>query len=794
MGFLDLMRKRLILLCVWLAFCVGVAPVVAPQVFSGVAQAATISSVVINGNQRVENETVLSYMQLGAGDQFDDELIDESIKALFQTGLFRDVSITRQGSRLVITVSENPLINLVNFEGNEEIDDETLLKEVELRERIIFTRARVASDTRRVIALYRKQGFYNVSIVPKQIRLPDNRMNLVFEVNEGGKTHINTINFEGNNSFSDGDLRDVIASKEKSRLLWFLRNTTHDPDRLNFDKELLRRHYLKNGYADVQIVSADAALADDGDGFTLNFVIEEGARYSIADVAVNIGEAELEPEALKQQVRTGVGDTYDASKVDRSVEKLTLEASNQGFVFAKVNPRVERNGDGNTLNLTYDIVEGPRVYIERIDIIGNTRTLDHVIRRELRLFEGDAYNRALVERGRRRLTALDYFERIDFREEEGSAPDKVRLIVEVVEKSTGSLTFSVGYSSVETVVGSVGVSERNLFGRGWQAKLNTTLSFKKQQVDFSFTEPYFMGMPIAAGIDVFATKTDNQNASSYSSEQIGGALRVGFRLDEYSSVNLKYLLAWRDVSAVNVATSSPAVIEEDGSTLKSALGATYTYDDLDNPQRPTSGLRAQLETEVAGLGGDTYYGSVEGHLWWFYPFFDEKVVLKLEANAGHIEGFNGKDVPLQDRFFKGADTFRGFAKSGLGPKQIGNDGVYDSIGASTYAIATAEVTFPLWGIPETWGLEGAVFTDVGTVFGTNEQSIAASVGNCVGNAAVPYNGPCTVSDSSALRAAIGAGLVWQSPFGPLRIDAAYPILKEDFDQTEKFRFSIGTRF
>jgi outer membrane protein insertion porin family len=538
------MRNRLISLCVLVALCVMVLPIVAPYVVTGSAQAAAISNVVINGNQRVENETVLSYMQLGVGDQFDDELIDESIKALFQTGLFRDVSVVRQGSSLVITVSENPLINLVNFEGNEEIDDETLQKEIEVRERIIFTKARIASDTRRVIALYRKQGFYNVSVVPKQIRLADNRINLVFEVNEGGKTHVRAINFEGNNSFSDGDLRDVIATKVKSKLLWFLRNTTHDPDRLNFDKELLRRHYLKNGYADVQIVSADATLADDGDGFTINFVIEEGPRYSIADVAVNIGEADLQPDALRRQVKTGVGDTYDASKVDKSVEKLTLEASNQGFVFAQVNPRVERNNDGNTLNLTYDIVEGPRVYIERIDIIGNTRTLDHVIRRELRLFEGDAYNRALVERGRRRLTALDFFERIDFREEEGSAPDKIRLVVEVAEKSTGQLTFSVGYSSVETVVGSVGVSERNLFGRGWQSKLNTTLSFKKQQVDFSFTEPYFMGMPISAGFDLFATKTDNEDASSYTSEQIGGALRVGFRLDEYSSVNLKYLLAY----------------------------------------------------------------------------------------------------------------------------------------------------------------------------------------------------------------------------------------------------------
>ena len=788
------MRKQILKLFVCLALIVGVAPLLAPQFVVREAVAATVSQIIIRGNQRVENETILSYMQIGAGDAIDDELIDESIKSLFQTGLFRDVSVVRQGSALVVTVSENPLINVVNFEGNEEIDDETLLKEVEVRERIIFTKARVASDTQRVLALYQKQGFYNVTVAPKMIRLPENRINLVFEINEGGKTHVQQINFTGNNSFSDGDLRDVIATKEHSKIFFFLRNTTYDADRLAFDKELLRRYYLKNGYADVQVVSADARLADDGDGFIIDFVVEEGPRYGVADVAVNIGDSNLDPDALRAKVKTGVGDTYDASKVDKTVENLTLEAANQGFVFAKVDPKVDRNSDGQTLNITYDISEGPRTYVERIEIIGNTRTLDHVIRRELRLFEGDAYNRALVERARRRLTALDYFDKVDFREEEGSAPDKIVLVVEVQEKNTGELTFSIGYSTVETVVGSVGVSERNLFGRGWQAKLNTSLSFKKQQVDFSFTEPYFMGMPISAGIDLFANNIDNQDASSYTSRQIGGALRTGFRLDEFSSVNFKYLLAFREVKNISYNTSSPAVLKEEGSDLKSAISATYTYDDLDNPLKPTSGLRAQLETEVAGLGGDDYYGAVEGRLWWFYPFFDEKVVLKLEANAGHLEPFKNNGVPLQDRFFKGADSFRGFAKSGIGPMQVGNDGNTDSIGASTYAIGTAEVIFPLFGIPEQWGLEGVVFSDFGTVFGTDERSLAHldASGLCDGNGT--FVGNCDVYDSTALRASIGAGLVWQSPFGPLRIEAAYPIMKEDFDKTEKFRFSVGTRF
>jgi outer membrane protein insertion porin family len=733
-------------------------------------------------------------MQLNRGEQFSDEAIDASIKALFQTGLFRDVSVERQGSSLVITVSENPLINVVNIEGNEEVDDETLLKEVEVRERIIYTKARVAADTKRILSVYQKQGFYNVRVAPKLIRLPENRINLVFEVNEGGKTQVEQINFSGNNAFDDGDLRDVVATKEHSKLLFFLRNTTYDADRLEFDKELLRRHYLKNGFADVEVVSADANLTDDGQSFVIDFVVNEGPRYSIADVAINIGDTNLNPDALSRKVATGVGDTYNAAKVDKSVERLTLEASNQGFVFAKVEPKVDRNPDNATINLTYNISEGTRAYVERIDIIGNTRTLDEVIRRELKIYEGDAYNRTLIERARRRLTALDFFEKVDFREEEGSAADKVVLVIEVAEKSTGSFTFSLGYSSVETVVGSVGVEERNLFGRGYNAKLNTSVSFKKQQLDFSFTEPYFMGMPISAGIDLFATRVDNKDASSYTSEQIGGALRTGFRLDEFSSVQFKYLLAHRVTKGVTAASASPAIIEQQGKDWKSAISATYVYDDLDNPLNPASGLRAELETELAGLGGNTKYASVEGHAWYFIPLLDEKVVVKLEANAGHQEKFGNRDIPLQDRFFKGADSFRGFAASGVGPRQVGNDDGVDSIGAQTYAIGTLEANFPI-GIPEAWGISGTVFSDFGTVFGTDQKSVFnGAVGSNCDAAGKLGTKNCDVFDSMGLRASIGAGVIWQSPFGPLRLEAAYPILKKKFDEKEIIRFSIGTRF
>ncbi len=524
-----------------------------------------------------------------------------------------------------------------------------------------------------------------------------------------------------------------------------------------------------------------------GDYFEINFVVEEGPRYTIADVAVNIGNTNLDPEKLKEVIKTGVGDDYNATKVDKTVENLALEASRQGFVFAKVEPKVDRNAGQGSLNISYNIEEGRRAYVEQITIEGNTRTLDEVVRRELLIYEGDAFNRTLIERARRRLTALDFFDKIDFQEEEGSAPDKINLIVVVQEKSTGKISFSVGYSSLEQVIGTVELSERNFLGRGQFVKLNTTMSFKRQQVDFSFTEPYFMGMPISAGIDLFATQTQNTSTSDYESSNVGFALRTGFKLDEYSSLGFKYTLAYRNVDGIDAAESSPAIIAQEGSTIKSSVGATYTWDDLDSPSRPTLGFKGQLESEIAGLGGDTYFGRLEAHGWYFYPLYEESIVLKLEGNAGHIEAFNGTDVPLHDRFFKGAESFRGFASAGVGPRQVGNDGNTDAIGAQSYAIATAELTFPV-GLPEQWGIEGAAFTDFGTVFGTPEETSANTENGCT------FLTGCTVFDTMAFRASVGAGLIWQSPFGPLRFEVAYPLMKAKYDETEWFRFSIGTRF
>lgn len=787
------MKYRFVVVGLLALVLMAVAPVVAPSVLVSQAQAQSISNIAVEGNQRVETDTILAYLQLQPGQAYDADAADASVKALFQTGLFADVQLVLRGSQLVVIVEENPMVNQVNFEGNSEVKDTDLAKEVELRERMMFTRARVVSDVNRIVALYRRSGFFSVTVSPKIIRLPQNRVDLVFEINEGGETTIASIDFVGNQAFDDSDLRGVVASQEHSWWRFFSRNDKFDQDRLEYDKELLRRYYLKNGFADIRVVSGDAVLSDDGEHFNITFTVEEGPRYQVADVAVNVGDAQLDPGALAATVKTGVGDDYDASKVDKSVENLTFEAARQGFVFAKVNPEIQRNEGQGTLNIVYNIVEGQRTYIERIEIVGNIRTEDEVIRRELRLFEGDAFNRVLVDRARRRLTALDFFDKIEFVEEPGSSPDKINLIVQVQEKSTGSINFSIGYSTVEYVVGSVALQERNFLGKGYNVAIDTTLSIKRQNVNFSFTNPYLFGMPLSGGIDLFATRTDNSDVSSYESKQVGGALRTGFNLDEYSSLGFKYGIAWRKIDGIDPTEASPAVIATEGSTLKSFVGATYTWDNLDSPVRPTNGFRGQVETEVAGVGGDVYYASLDAHGWYFVPIYEEKVVLKLEGNAGHMESLNSDGVPLQDRFFKGADSFRGFARSGIGPRQVANDGSTDSIGGTTYAIGTVEMNFPL-GLPEEYGIEGAIFSDFGTVFGAEENTLAEAVGGRCNNGDADLNDPCKVFDGADFRLSIGAGIIWQSPFGPLRFEAAYPLLKADYDKTEWFRFSIGTRF
>ena len=745
------------------------------RVISPAAAQAVIAQVVVQGNQRIEADTVRSYMVVSQGDAFDPVKIDDSLKALFRTGLFSDVQIFRQGSNLLVQVEENPIINRINFEGNREVDDDALLKEVQLRPRTVFTRARVQSDVQRVISIYRRSGLFTARVEPKIIRLPQNRVDLVFEINEGTETSIERINFVGNRAFSDSELRGVISTGESAWWKILGASDNYDPDRLAFDRELLRRHYLKNGYADFRVVSGTAELSRDGETFFITFVVEEGEQYTFGDITVDTGTTNLNPDEIMDEISTISGTTYDASEVDSSIEAITLQAGKLGYAFAQVNPNAERDEENLRIDIKYVLNEGPRVYIERIEITGNVRTLDVVIRREMRLVEGDAYNRVLVDRARRRITALDFFNTVDIQEQQGTAGDKVILVVKVDEKSTGQLNFGAGFSTTEAVLGTVSLSERNLLGKGQFVRLATSLSFKRQQLDFSFTEPYFLGRRIQAGIDAFATDTDLQNESSFDSRQVGGGLRFGFPISQNSSLALRYNFTHRRISDVD-ATASTAIQQAAGTTNISLVGASWVYDTLDSPLSPTSGFRWSIDQDLAGLGGDVFFWRLESRATYFYSIW-ESVRFMLRGTGGYIGSLNSNKVDIIDRFYKGGESFRGFERSGIGPRDQTPGGNGDSIGGQAFLIGTAEVSFPV-GLPEEFGVRGAVFSDVGTLFEAHESNSNAFV----------------VGNSPDLRASVGVSLLWSSPLGPLRFDLAYPLLKEDFDREEFFRFSAGTRF
>lgn len=769
------MRYRFVLVCVFAFLMIAPAPITGTGWLAQQAEAATVSRIVVEGNERVSPDTVEAYMQIGPGDQFDPVAIDQSIKALFQTGLFADVQITRRNNILVVRVEENPLINQISFEGNSEISNSNLQSEIELRPRMVFTRARVQSSVQRIVTLYRRSGLFQARVEPKIIRLPQNRVNLIFEIDEGPKTRIERISFIGNHRFSDRQLRNVITTEETRWWKFLTSADRYDPDRLQFDAELLRRHYMSQGYADFEVVSSTAELAPDGRSFFITFTVNEGEEYRFGEIDIDTGDTLLDAADLASALETHRNTRYDASKIDKSVENLTVLAGNRGFAFARARPSVERDPENRKINLTYRLQEGPRVFIERIMIVGNTRTEDDVIRRELRLVEGDAYNRVLIDRARRRITALDFFGEVNIREQEGSRPDTVVIIIEVTEKSTGTINFAVGYSTTEQAIGSISFTERNLLGRGQHINLNTSLSFRRQGIDFSFTEPYFMGRNLSAGIDAFATRVDQTRESSFNVQQMGGGFRFGFPLSEFSRLTTRYSFSRRDI---NVSQSrcaanliAQAICDSDGISTLSMAGATYLYSDLDSHLDPTSGYRFTLSQDIAGLGGNAQWSRTQATAHYFYPLFEGFTVM-AKAEAGHMESLGNRILPM-DRFFKGGDSFRGFAPAGIGPRDMTSTNE-DAIGGQTFAIGTLELSFPL-GLPEEFGIRGAVFTEVGTLFNA------------------PESGP-DIRDDATPRASAGASLIWQSPFGPLRFDFAHAFLKQSYDKTEFFRFSVGARF
>jgi outer membrane protein insertion porin family len=757
---------------------------------SALAQGATIQNIRVEGQKRVEPETIRSYLTFAPGDAYDPAQVDESLKVLFATGLFQDVRIRRDGGTIVIVIVENPIVSRVAFEGNKEIDDATLASEVQLKSRAVYTRARVQADVQRILNLYRRQGLYGAQVDPKIINLDANRIDVVFEISEGPATKVRAINFIGNSAFSDSQLRYIISTTQ-TNILSFLKGTNiYDQDRLSLDRELLRQFYMKNGYADARIVSATADLDPAGRGFFITFTIEEGERYRFGTIEVESALPSLNTSLLGPYILMKSGKVFSSEKVERTTEALTLGVSLQGYAFGQVKPRLDRDEANRIINLVFVIDEGPRVYIERINIVGNVRTEDRVIRRQFRLAEGDAFNRLLVELARKRLRALGFFKTVEVDAETGSAPDRVVLMVKVVEQPSGELSFGAGYSTSEGVIGDIAITERNLMGKGQYVRLGFSGSLDRAQVDFSFTEPYFLDRNLSAGFDLFHKEVNLTDESSFSQRDTGGNLRLGFPIADNTQMGLRYRIAQQDIFDVS-RDASLAIKEAEGVSVVSSVGYTVAYDSRNIPSSPTNGYFASFSQDFAGIGGDVNYirSVVDARA---YRPITNKITLVGRAQAGNITGWGGEDVRLTDLFFKGGETIRGFKRAGYGPrdacespttgKRVPNCS-RDSLGGEMFWATTAEVRFPIPYIPESIGMQGAVFVDAGSLW--QASGLAQEAVNEEGS---------FILDSSDIRMSTGFSLIWQSPLGPLRADFAEALLKADFDRTEFFRFGASTNF
>jgi outer membrane protein insertion porin family len=847
------MRVRGGLLAALIMFAMPVAATLAALLVCSPAVAQNVSTIQVEGNRRVEIDTIRSYFKPGPGGRLDQAQIDDGLKALIETGLFQDVKINQAGGHIVVTVIENPVIGKVAFEGNKKIKDEQLSAEVQSKPRGTLSRPMVQSDAQRIVEIYRHSGRYDVRVDPEIIEQPNNRVDLVFTITEGGKTGVRSVEFVGNRFYSSYRLKDIIKTHE-SNLLSFLGNgDVYDPDRVEADRDLIRRFYLKHGFADVQVVAALTEYDPTRKGFLVTFKIEEGQQYRVAAVNFESTIATLDVNSLRSFSRVNVGSLYNAEALEKSVEEMQIEASRRGYAFAIVRPRGDRNFESHTVTITYAVDEGPRTYIERINIRGNTRTRDYVIRREFDISEGDAYNRALVDRAERRLKNLDYFKSVKITTEPGSSSDRVILVVELEEKSTGDFSVSGGYSTTDGALAEVSVSERNFLGRGLYAKASVTYGQYARGYTLSFVDPYLLDYRVALGLDLFQRTQLANSYIAYGTSTMGFSPRLGFALREDLSLQLRYSIYQQSISLpsylancnnnpnnsllafnpspawvnVNGAAAANALGATDasgvglwcysdgeaslpvrkelasGRTLTSSLGYSLNYNTLDNNKNPTDGLLIDFKQDFAGVGGDVSYLKSAIDAKYYSPLVADIVGL-VHLQGGILNKVGSTDLRMLDQFQMGPNLVRGFAPNGIGPRDINPYGTMDALGGTKYWGASYELQMPFWFLPKEVGLKGAVYADAGGLYDYQGPTSWAATGEvntpgCVRPTVYPAPTPGTClglsyDSGSTVRTSVGVGLIWASPFGPLRFDYAIPLTKGAYDRVQQFKFGGGTSF
>ena len=848
------MRVRGGLLAALIMWATPFATTLAVGLVSSPASAQTVDSIQVEGNRRVETATIRSYFKPGPNGKLDQGHIDDGLKGLIETGLFQDVHINQAGGRIVVSVIENPVIGRVAFEGNKKVKDEQLSGEIQSKARGTLSRPMVQSDAQRIADIYRHAGRYDVSVVPEIIEQPNNRVDLVFTITEGNKTGINSIEFVGNVAYSSYRLRDVIKTRESNLLSFLGGNDVYDPDRIEADRDLIRRYYLKHGFADVQVVAALTEYDPQKKGFLVTFKIEEGQQYHVGSVKFESSIASLDGNALARFSRVGVGSLYNAEALEKSVEEMQIEASRRGYAFAVVKPRGDRNFETHTVSIVFSIDEGPRTYIERINVRGNTRTRDYVIRREFDISEGDAYNRALVDRAERRLKNLDFFKSVKITTEPGSSSDRVILNVELEEKSTGDFSVSGGYSTTDGPLAEVSVSERNLLGRGLFGKVSVTYGEFARGVSVSFVEPYLLDYRVALGLDAYYREQLPNTYISYETRTIGFSPRIGLQLREDMSVQLRYSVFQQEVSLPSyldncnnttngIFNPSPAFANTTagqqliqslgavdptgtglwcysdgeaslpvrkelagGATLTSAVGYTFDYNTLDNNKNPTDGLLIDWKQDFAGVGGDVTYLKSAIDAKYYTPLVADVIAL-VHLQGGLMTQVGNNQIRMLDQFQEGPNLVRGFAPNGIGPRDINPYGTQDALGGTQYWGASLEFQTPFWFLPKELGMKGAVYADAGWLGDYKGPTDWATTGEvnlpgCIpptnnGLASPAAPGTCLglqYASQNVVRTSVGVGLIWQSPFGPLRFDYAIPLTKGKYDIVQEFKFGGGTTF
>jgi outer membrane protein insertion porin family len=749
------------------------------------ANSGVIESIKVEGNQRIEDGTIRSYLLVQPGDSFDPDRIDRSLKTLYATGLFQDVRLGRSGNDLVVRVVENPVVNRVAYEGNHKLSDDQLRPELQLRPRAVFTSALADSDRLHILDMYAKRGYYDATVEPKIIHLDQNRVDVVFQINDGSATLISKIVFSGNKEFSESRLTEVINSRESRWWRFLSTSDQYDPERLAFDRELLRRFYLKNGYADIEITDASAELSPDRKGFFLSFTVNEGARYKVGKVTINSQLRNLAEQDLRPSLELAPGDWYDGDAVGRTSDQMEDAVHTRGFAFVDVKPRVTRDVAKHIVDLTFDVGEGPRVYVERIDIVGNTRTEDKVIRREFRLAEGDPYSSEAVRRSKTRLTDLGYFQNVDIATNPGSTSDKAILTTTINEKATGELSFGGGYSTDAGALVDIGLSERNLVGTGINASINGTLAQRDSSINASISDPYFLDRNLIAGADVFLIQTNFLGTEPYDEKRVGFALHLGYSFNEHLRQVWSYSLVDRDVFNVETG-ASPFILNEAGTTLLSQVSQVLTLDYRDSKVFPHSGYIVELGTDYAGLGGDARFLRGNINSAYYIPlerqFGNPDWGLKFGGSIGYMDLLPGGREEIIDRFFLGGDNLRGFQTGGAGPHDLTSG---DPLGGRFIWTQTTELRYPLPVSPDL-GLTGRAFVDVGALTEGSFRSASACQ--------VSATQSCIIEASPAPRVGAGVGISWRTAFGLINVDLAPFVIKQPGDQTQIFRFGFGTRF